>query len=166
MGLVDRLVRWLWPEPARELEDPDFGPICFEETWSSRRDAGATFRDGLRPVWVDVPGTKRGPSEAARRAYHELGRRYDELSPGIAALLFDQFDASFGAYPPDGVQLPAMAQPLDILKHAELTSVWLRLEPDTGEPTIVLAYGFAWDPGHCYDVTVRRWEATALDVHG
>jgi hypothetical protein len=172
MGLLDRLSRLMRPADVPQLHDPDFGHIAYygganaTGGWGPYRESRTTFREGMQPVSVNVPGTPEGPGDDARRAYRELQRRYDELSDGIAALLFDQFDASFGAYPPEGVQLPTVSRPADILKHAGLTGVTITFAQGSDEPTFQLDYGFEWDPDHCYWVTVRQWKAADLDVSG
>jgi hypothetical protein len=131
---------------SRELEDPVFGTIRYSKPgiWRGR----AAF-DGPKETGVAVHAGKGGPTDADRRAFFELKRRYAELKLKIAEVLFEACPT--GLYE----DLSEPEQVWDVVRPLGLR---IRIPPGSETPQLVLGYEFDRDATHFIRVYLWDWQ--------
>ena len=147
---------------SRVLDDPVFGGIRFNKPRLWRGEV--SFHD-QGAVGVTISARRAGPTDADRQVFLELGRRYPDLKPSIANLLFGQYERYQGAvaetYGKPGV--PTLSQPEEIWDHACLEGFRIDNGRNSSIPSLRLAYTFEWDKVRMFFVHVWDWEVVRVE---
>jgi len=151
---------------SRAPEDPVFRKMWFEKPRLWRGEV--SFRDeGV--VGVAISGRRTGPTDADRKAFLELQRRYQDLKPNIANLLFDQYKEYQGdvAETSGEPEVPTLSQPEEIWDHTHLEGFRIDKGPNSSMPYLRLAYRFEWDESRMFYVYLWDGEVVRVEAeHG
>ena len=141
--------------------------ICLRQA----RDYGRLKSRFTVKGWLTLPSprSEQGPTDADRQVFLELRRRYPDLKPSIAGLLFGQYERYQGevaeTYGKPGV--PTLAQPEEIWGHASLEGFRIEKGPNSSIPSLRLAYTFEWDEFRLFYVYLWDWEVVRVEEdHG
>lgn len=107
--------------------------------------------DGQKPVPLAMPGSNRGPDEAALQAARQITSSFEGLKPDIQRALFEHHEpyadaASDEDSDGDAMTTPSITTPEQVWAHVSLQSVAIiRL---SGVLTTEFVYSAAWDEDH------------------
>jgi len=148
---------------SRTLEDPVFRRIRLDEP---RLWIGEVAFHSEGVVGVAVSAGQTGPTDADRKAFLELQRRYQDLKPSIANLLFDQYKEYQGdvAETSDEPEVPMLSHPEEIWNHTCLAGFRIDKGPNSSMPYLRLAYGFEWDESRLFFVYLWDWEVVRVEI--
>ena len=151
---------------SRVLDDPVFHRIRFNKPRLWRGEV--PFHDE-GTVGVTISARRAGPTDADRQVFLELRRRYSDLKPSIANLLFGQYTRYQGdvaeTYGDPGV--PTLSQPEEIWDHTCLEGFRIDNGRNSSIPSLRLAYTFEWDKVRMFFVHVWDWEVVRVEEdHG
>ena len=147
MGFLDR-----FRKKRPSIDDPTFGALTYEPPWWR---GNALFRPCSTEVAIGIESDERGPTDAQRTRFRELGERYDGLLPAIGAALWE-------LYRPTRAELEGEPQARlgpsgagEMVAKTTLFAIDVRRDG-----TIELGYAFAADVGWddaMFNVAIGGW---------
>ena len=151
---------------SRAVEDPVFCKMWFDKP---RLWRGEVLLRGEGVIDVAIAGRRTGPTDADRKAFLELQRRYQDLKPNIANLLFDQYERYQGGADETSNEpaIPTLSRPEEIWDHTCLDGFRIDKGPNSPMSYLRLAYRFEWDDSRMFYVYLWDGEVVRVEVdHG
>jgi hypothetical protein len=147
MGFLDR-----FRKKRPSLDDPTFGPLTYEAPWW-RGDA--VFRPCSTEVTINIESDERGPTDAQRSRFRELGQRYDGLRLAIGAALWELYRPTRAQLEGDRQASLGPSGASEMVAKTALFAIDIRRDG-----TIELGYSFTPDVGWddaMFNVAIQGW---------